>query len=81
MHIVASTMPKRWVAAAAREVIAIDGFRVASMMKRSSKRVRGTARSGKCLPETQERLAWRRFLDGCPCEQTVSSGYHDKAVQ
>ena len=36
LHIVTSTMPKRWVAAATREVITIDSFRVASMTKRSS---------------------------------------------
>ena len=35
LHIVASIMPKHWVAAVAkREVIAIDGFRLASATKR-----------------------------------------------
>ena len=37
-HVVASTIPKRWVAAAAREVITIDRFRVASTTKWSSKK-------------------------------------------
>ena len=39
-HIVASTMSKHWVAAdvATREVIGINGFRVASAMKQSSKK-------------------------------------------
>ena len=51
-----------------REVIVIDGFRVVSVRKRSSKKSqRDCAHSlGKCLPEIQWRLEWRRFLDGCP---------------
>ena len=38
LHIVASTMPKRWVAAVTREVIAIDRFRVVSTTKWSLKK-------------------------------------------
>ena len=57
-HIVTSTMPKRWVAAATREVIAIDGFRVASTTKRSSKKSQRDCAhsSGKYLPDIQRRL-------------------------
>ena len=70
-HTVTSTMPKRWVAAVTREVIAIDGFRVASTTKRSSKKSqRDCAHSSdKCLPDIQQKFEWHHFLDGCPQER------------
>ena len=53
--------------AATREVIAIDGFRVASATKRSSKKTSERLRANfRRLPEIQRRPEWRRFLDGCP---------------
>ena len=52
--------------AVTREVIAIDGFRVASATKRSSKKTsEGLCVHFRRLPEIQ-RTEWRRFLDGCP---------------
>ena len=51
-RIVASTMPKRWVAAV--EGIEIDRFRVASATKRSSKKSQRDC--VQCLPEIQRRL-------------------------
>ena len=58
LHIVASTVPKCWVAAATREVITIDGFQVASTTKWSSKKSQRDCvhTSGKCLPDIQWRL-------------------------
>ncbi len=53
--------------AATREMIAIDGFRVANATKRSSKKTSERLRAQfRRLPEIQRRPEWRRFIDGYP---------------
>ena len=52
-------------------MIAINGFRAASMTKWSSMKSQMDCvhSSGNCLLEIQWRLDWHCFLDGCPHEQ------------
>ena len=68
-HIVASTTPKRWVAAGCGDKGSNRDrrFRAASATKRSSKTSEGLRIQFRRLPEIQQRRPeWGRFLDGCP---------------